>query len=220
MRVYLLSHVLREEDPVYPGTPPLRLEQVRSIARGDTSNSWRMSSGNHVGTHVDAPNHFDDSGPKVEDLLAEDLVIGRGLVLDVPKEPGGVIGVEDLRPHERLIGECGMLMVRTGLQVYRRSEPSRYSGEGVSLHPEAASYIAGFGNVRAFGIDAISISSPLRREMGREAHRRLLVSRRFLIVEDMDLAGKPESYDLVVVAPLRVERVDGAPCTVIGIRFD
>lgn len=220
MRVYLLSHVLREEDPLYPGTPPLRLEQVRSIARGDSSNSWRLSTGNHVGTHVDAPKHFDDSGLRVEDLGAEDLVIERGVVLDVPKEPGGVIGVEDLRPHERLIGACGMLMVRTGLQAYRRSDPPRYSGEGISLHPDAASYLAGFGNLRALGIDAISISSPLRREMGREAHRRLLVSRRFLIVEDMDLEVKPESYDLVVIAPLRVERIDGAPCTVIGIRFD
>ncbi|MCS7095196.1 MAG: cyclase family protein [Thaumarchaeota archaeon] len=220
MRVYLLSHVLKEDDPVYPGTTPLRLEQVRSISRGDTSNSWRMSMGNHVGTHVDAPNHFDDTGLKVEDLRVEDLVIESGLVVEVPKAPGGSIEVEDLRAHESRIERCGMLMIRTGLQAYRWGYPSLYSGEGVSLHPDAASYVAAFSNLKALGIDAVSISSPLRRELGRAAHRRLLVSRRFLIVEDMDLAGKPISYDYVILAPLRAEKIDGAPCTVFGIKLD
>jgi arylformamidase len=54
------------------------------------------------------------------------------------------------------------------------------------------------------------------REVGREAHRLLLRGRSFLIVEDMDLLGKPASYRRVFIAPLMVEEVDSAPCTVLA----
>ncbi|MDJ0274320.1 MAG: cyclase family protein [Nitrososphaerota archaeon] len=216
-RVFRLSHVTRIGDPVYPGNEGPVLEQVRSIARGDSSNAWRLSLTNHIGTHVDAPNHFDDAGPRISEFGPEELTFRGVRVLDVPKSPGEVIAPEDLRGYGEELRTSEAVLIRTGLQRHRSRDPETYANVGISLSVEAARLIASFGNLRAIGIDAISISSPLRREMGREAHRVLLRGRRFLIVEDMDLEGKPERYDLMLVAPLAIDLIDSAPCTVYGL---
>ncbi len=219
-RVFRLSHVTRVGDPVYPGNDGPKLEQLRSIARGDSSNSWRLAFTNHIGTHVDAPNHFDESGPRISEFGPEELVFRDVRVIDVPKSPGDAVTAEDLAQHEHLLKSSEALLIRTGVQRFRTEAPDLYAGVGLSLSVEAARLIASYVNLRAFGIDAISISSPQRREVGREAHRVLLKGRRFLIVEDMDLQGKPERYDLLLVAPLMIEQIDSAPCTVYGIIFD
>ncbi len=219
-RVYRLSHVTKAGDPVYPGNEWPRLEQLRSIARGDSSNMWRLTFTNHIGTHVDAPNHFDESGPAISEFGPEELVFREVRLVDVPKSPGEIVTAEDLERHERVLRSSEALLIRTGIQRFRAQSPEIYSGVGISLSVEAAELIASYPNLRAIGIDAISISSPQRREIGRGAHRVLLRGRRFLIVEDMDLQGKPERYDLLLIAPLMIEQIDSAPCTVYGIIFD
>ncbi len=219
-RVYRLSHVTKAGDPVYPGNEGPRLEQLRSIARGDSSNMWRLTFTNHIGTHVDAPNHFDESGPAISEFGPEELVFREVRLVDVPKSPGEIVTAEDIERHERVLRSSEALLIRTGIQRFRAESPEIYSGVGISLSVEAARLIASYPNLRAIGIDAISISSPQRREIGREAHRVLLRGRRFLIVEDMDLQGKPERYDLLLIAPLMIEQIDSAPSTVYGIIFD
>jgi len=70
------------------------------------------------------------------------------------------------------------------------------------------------------GIDWISISPYQDRELGREAHRVFLDQKGrnnpVLLIEDIDLSGNFKKLKEVWVSPLRVERVDSAPCTVIG----
>ena len=219
-RVYRLSHVTKVGDPVYPGNEGPRLEQLRSIALGDSSNMWRLAFTNHIGTHVDAPNHFDAAGPTISEFGPEELAFRDVRVIEVPKSPGDVVTVEDIERHEQVLRTSEAVLIRTGMQRFRTESPEVYSGVGISLSVEAAKLIASHPNLRAIGIDAISISSPQRREIGREAHRVLLRGRRFLIVEDMDLQGKPERYDLLLIAPLMIEQIDSAPCTVYGIIFD
>jgi len=71
------------------------------------------------------------------------------------------------------------------------------------------------------GVDAISISSPDHREVGREAHRILLGPHHsgreaVRLIEDMDLAALHGSPNRVWVAPLRMLGGDGAPVTVFA----
>ena len=42
----------------WPGDPPVVIERVRDMDKGDTVNLSRMTMGVHSGTHVDAPVHF------------------------------------------------------------------------------------------------------------------------------------------------------------------
>ncbi len=218
MRFVLLSHRIGQRTPLYPGTPPIELKQYRSIERGDSSNLWVIGMANHTGTHVDAPNHFYREGRRIYEYTLDELVFPDSCLIDVPKEPGGEVSAEDLKPHISLIKRCSLLLIRTGLQAYRETDAEAYSSQGILFSPSAAKFLRMEApHLRGLGIDAISISTPLRRQEGRESHKILLSDNRFLILEDMDLSGKPTIYRYVIVAPLLLEEVDSAPCTVIGI---
>ena len=59
MRLIDLTHPIDSTTAVYPGDPPLVLVQNRWLAR-DHYNAYTVSSGMHVGTHVDLPLHMQD----------------------------------------------------------------------------------------------------------------------------------------------------------------
>ncbi|MEM4495053.1 MAG: cyclase family protein [Candidatus Caldarchaeum sp.] len=215
MWIYL-SHVLTRYSPCYDDGPRPEFTPDKQIAKGDSSNTFFIKLLNHIGTHVDAPYHFDPHGRKISSYKAEELVFEKPLLIDVDKEVGELITASDLERHGKPLQHSDLLLIRTGFQRYREKDPEAYMKRGPCLSAEAASFLRQFINLRALGVDMISISSPMRREEGREAHRRLLVGRSFLIIEDMDLIGKPNVFKRVVVAPLIVDEVDSAPCTVLA----
>lgn len=75
-------------------------------------------------------------------------------------------------------------------------------------------------SIRAVGIDWISASSFIHRKEGRAAHRAFLNPEGegdpVLLVEDMNLFADLTRMSRVLVAPLIVEGIDSAPCTVVG----
>lgn len=218
MRLVLLSHRLGRRTPLYPGTPPIQLTHYRSIERGDSSNLWVITMANHAGTHIDAPNHFYRDGRKISDYRLEELVFENVQIIDIPKQPGGEVSAEDLEPYSEILKSSSLILIRTGLQAYRDTDPEAYASKGLLFSPSAAKFLKDLSpNLRGLGIDAISVSTPLRRSEGRESHRILLSDNRFLIIEDMDLAGKPDRYRYVILAPLFIDEVDSAPCVVIGV---
>src|SRR5690606_5014280 len=54
--------------PTYPGNTAYRLEPIKRIRDGGTSNLSTIHCSAHCGTHVDAPRHFLDRGSGVETL--------------------------------------------------------------------------------------------------------------------------------------------------------
>jgi len=213
----LLSHKLSPNTPCYADGPRLEITPYKQISRGDSSNSFFLKLFNHLGTHVDAPYHFDPNGRKIASYTSQELVFTKPSILDVEKKAGELIEVEDLKDYEKILRESDLVLIRTGFQRFRDTSPYDYMMNGPCLSPSAAEFLTSFKGLRALGVDIISISSPLMRELGRESHRKLLVGRDFLIIEDMDLMGKPRNLRMVVVAPLFVEQVDSAPCTVLAL---
>ena len=60
-----LSHPLADGDEAYPGDPGVAYRTVHTTGE----NGYHVSlieMGSHVGTHLDAPRHIDDSGRTVE----------------------------------------------------------------------------------------------------------------------------------------------------------
>lgn len=138
-------------------------------------------------------------------------------MVDIPKGVGELITADELRSLYGEIRDADLLMIRTGFQRFRESDVETFSRRGPCLSDGAARYIVEeLPKLRAVGVDAISISSPMRREEGRAAHRTLLVGRDFLIIEDMDLMDKPSNIRRVFVMPLLIEGVDSAPCMVLA----
>jgi len=77
-----LTQELTENIPLYPGPPGLKLENLATLEKnGFFSN--KLTMGEHIGTHVDAPAHF-VPGPTMEQIPAKDLIAPL-VVVDVRK---------------------------------------------------------------------------------------------------------------------------------------
>ncbi len=215
-----LSHRLSVNTPLPIGVPPVNITQHSSIDRGDGSNLFVLHFSNHTGTHIDAPWHFVPSGLRITDFALEEFVFNRPLCLDVPLGGGQMFEAKHLWPHAGRIGECDLLLLRTGYTRMRRSDPERYALFSPGMSAEGAGYLAeNFPQLKALGLDTISLAAMQHLEEGLEAHRILLRGerRRFLIIEDMNLDGDLSHLRQVMAVPLFVEGVDSAPCTVMGV---
>jgi arylformamidase len=218
-RLVLLSYHLDETSPLAPGTPAMSRTARSSIAAGDVSNLVDIFCCNHSGTHVDAPRHFNDAGACVTDFDINELRFRRPLVLDLPPPDGLLVQPEHLMPHEAAIRGCDILLLRTGFGRLRRTDPERYRLHGPGFSEAAARYIArSFPQLKAIGLDTISLASMDHLDEGIRAHQVLLCgTRRFLIIEDMNLDLDLSGLTDVMVLPLMISGLDGSPCTVVGV---
>jgi kynurenine formamidase len=212
-----LSYPLDETTPAYGGGESFKSHTVRSMAQGDSCNTSYWSLPNHIGTHVDYPRHFVDAGLTGDDYQAEDFIFTQIGFVDLGQVPdAAVLGSDDICLDE-LCPAIDMLVVKTGFSS-KRNEPV-YWQRNPGFSPHLADHLRDkFPRLRIFGFDSISVSSFAHRDIGRTAHRAFLEHERpLLLLEDMDLSalGKNTSLTRVIVAPLRVNKADGSPCTVM-----
>lgn len=211
-----LSHAVSEDTPAYGGRFPFRRTVLRSIAKGDAANvqGWEFTS--HLGTHIDYPRHFDESGYTGDRDPASNMVFKRIVLVDYPASPGELIPPA---PLEAAVNEDPeLLLIRTGFEKFRNVDA--YWSNNPGIHPDTARMVREAANIRMVGMDFISVSSWQHREQGRETHRILLSgaggSSPVLPLEDMALSRLIEAPAEVLVAALRVTGSDGAPCTVLA----
>lgn len=77
-----ISQPLQNDIAEWPGDTPFTYEVAFVKADTGSVNIGKMTTSTHMGTHIDAPFHFDDNGKRVLDLPI-DLYIGRARVIDV-----------------------------------------------------------------------------------------------------------------------------------------
>lgn len=215
--IFWLSHPLSSETPAYGNGEKMRIEPITRIANGDTANSSRFILPNHLGTHVDAPRHFFDSGPSLTDYPPEFWIFENPLLVDVPVEDGYLIGPMDV--EKAISNETDILLLRTGYEKYRGTD--RYWEHNPGLSPELAAWLRkNFPTLRMVGMDLISVTSRHHRITGRAAHRAFLdpglPGNSVLLIEDMALKHVNVSLKRLIIAPLRVNQVDSGSCTVFG----
>lgn len=224
-KILRLSYILSETMPLYPGTPGTELSPVKSKERGDSCNTSRIVISNHAGTHIDGPAHFETSGRTISDYDPNSLVFESISIADCRKEAGTPILPRDVEGY--LYDNTDLLLIRTGFGKYRNAVTGSHDGDlycsrNPYLHLETALMLRERdSNVRAIGVDCISISSLANRDMGRRAHEALLSTGKYrnnpiLIIEDMLIPDDLTRVDEIIVVPLYCQGIDSAPCTVLG----
>jgi len=211
-RIVLLSHIINEETPFYGGKRYIRLEQAKSINKGDSCNMMKWSISNHIGTHVDAPLHFIKGGSSITDFEPANWFFENVLLVKVHKVSAGcVLKAEDMGNIEN----CELLLIKTDFEKYRNE--CIYWKDSPGLHPELAEWFKKKSpSIRAVGVDFISISNLGNRNLGREAHKEFL-GKDIMLIEDMRLSPLDRPPKRVIVSPLLVEKADAAPCTIFGM---
>jgi arylformamidase len=220
-RFVRLSYDIRPDGPGWPGNPPYRWQQLSSIASGDDANVGLISLCNHFGSHLDAPNHFNDEGRKVAEVPLDRFVYERPRLVDVPKTDRELITRAELEVHEAAVREADLLLIRTGWSRTRAPQPERYAAEGPGVSPEACEYLIAQPELKAIALDTVSLAAyRLIHPEGVVAHQILCGvgrgDRYVIIIEDVDLSEYPLDARRVYAIPLFPALADSSPCTVFA----
>lgn len=212
----LLSYHISVDAYSYGGEKPFNIRKIRSISKGDSCNTFMMDMPNHVGTHIDCPNHFFNSGKRLSQYKFQDFVFYNPVVLDCPKKKNELVTIDDIERNQKKLKGKDILFLRTGF--YRFRADLKYARENPGIDPEVALFIRKrLSNIRCIGIDTISVSPYADRKLGRRTHKIFLQgSRPVPIIEDMDLSSNLKSIKSVFVVPLFIKGVDSGPCTVVA----
>jgi kynurenine formamidase len=214
-----LSWPLSGETPGYGGSVDLEISPVNSIADGKTSNTKRYEMSNHIGTHIDAPNHFFENGKTIDSYPAEFWIFNKPFVLEVPCETGRWIEWKD--GFDSVPRKTDLLLVKSGY-CQRRNEKI-YWENNPGLAPEVGEKLRkDMPSIRAVAMDFISVSRWQDRETGRKSHRTFLDSegngKPILLIEDADMRNIDGSIPVrrVTALPLIATGADGSPCTIVA----
>jgi kynurenine formamidase len=222
-RFRLLSYPLNANAPVWPGNPPAALTKPFSaIARGDDANTTVLTLFSHSGTHLDAPNHFNDDGPPAAALPVDAFIFFHPLVIEVPKVADEMVELADLTPHAAALADADLLFLRTGWAAQRVANSTLYVEHNPMVHPEAARYLLEqFPKLRGLAIDAPSVGAPSKYSETVETHRLLTGAvkgdgRFIIILEDLRIDSDLGAAERIYAWPLFIEESDGSPCTIVA----
>jgi arylformamidase len=191
----------------YPGDPTLEQTQIRAIKRGDAANLTHLSMGAHTGTHVDAPAHFIDGAPTL-DQVPLDRMVGPAHVLDLRGLAG--IDAKALRRHEIPAGDIVLFLTDNS---ERWAKPG-FQKDFTYVTRDAAEYLLE-RKVKTIGMDYLSIEQFGSKTF--EVHK-LLLGAGIFIIEGLDLREIAAGPYLLSCLPLKLEGVDGAPARAVLMR--
>jgi arylformamidase len=190
--------------PVFPGNTPFRLEPLKRIAQGGSSNVSTLHLSAHTGTHVDAPVHYIDGAPGAEALPLE-LLCGRTRVVEVRGRHGitaADLGAVDLSEDVRL------LIKTRNSQLWGSPE---FHADYVGVTEAAARYLVERG-VKVLGVDYLSVEE--FRKPGAPAHH-VLLGAGTIVIEGLNLLEVDPGHYEMFCLPLPIAGADGAPARVV-----
>ncbi len=223
-----LSWPLNRQSAYWPGEQyrPFELHTIATLEK-DGVLSKAFSSPEHLGTHLDAPNHFEAGKPSVDQIPARDL-FGPGVVIDVSGPASAdadyLVSLADVKKFEADHGPIpsgAIVLANTGWARFWK-QPERYQGRDVrdQLHfpgfaPEAVEFLINERSVRGVGLDTLSVDHGLSRDF--PVHHLLGKAERFGLENLAQLDKLPATGFYVFVAPIKIETGSGGPARVFAI---
>ena len=217
-----LTHPLHPDIPYWPGAGygPFRYEQINVFERdGKAAGLFEMPE--HMGTHVDAPNHFVASPTSVDLLPLSDL-LRPAVVFDITSrattDAGALLEAEDVLEWERrngLIPRGAVALVRSGWsQRWADPESFRHGMCFPAISPDAARLLTEGRGVVGVGVDTLSADNGLADNS--PCHRLVHGAGAYILENLSNLEQLPERGAFVLFAPLPITGGTGAPARVIA----
>jgi HAD superfamily hydrolase (TIGR01549 family) len=183
-----LSHTLHNDLNCYNNEKNISIKPYKN-------NEVEITLRGHCGTHVDFPLHVIEGGKTLKNYNADGFIFKNVSVTPFPE-------MTDIPK------DTDFIILKTG-------QP-RDVLNNIGLDEKTAKYLVeNFPNLRAVGIDSVSINAYNNKEEGRKAHK-ILLGAGILIVEDMYLRALDKPVQKLILAPLQVENADGVPVTVMA----
>lgn len=213
-----LSFPLNINDPRPPAIPAPELSPLLTIEKdGAAVQILRVAS--HTGTHVDAPRHVVSDGLSLSAFTPDEFLFTKPAVVNLSMDDTGIVTPEDLSPWKPVIRDADIILCRFGRGDIRRTDPVRFSTRCPGFGTAAATWLREKCRpLRAIGMDVPSLACIASLEETMAAHEILLggAGRRFLVIEDMNLAPDLTGLYAIRICPWLVTDMDSGPCSVIG----
>jgi len=206
MDIHDISLPLSNDLPSWPGDPRPRIKRIHKISEGDDSNVTHLSMTAHTGTHIDAPDHFLDSGETL-DQIPLGLFIGPAQVVELPS---GRDITADMIQEADIPAYTKRILFKTRNSQLWQQGVKEFQKDFMALDEKAAEYLVS-RDVEVVGVDYLSVA-PFRAP---KATHQILLEGKVLIIEGLDLSGiEPGQYTLYCL-PLNIPEAEGAPARVL-----
>jgi arylformamidase len=210
-----LSYNLDDDTPFFIGLPAAEIIVHASIppehppGTPGAGNISSLKTNLHVGTHMDAPFHFYQRGPTIDQTNLE-RCIGAALLIDLThKQANEEITARDLAPYRTKLLATNKVILHTGWA--KQWKQANYFDGFPVIGVDAAQLLVECG-VDLVGVDTPSVDNP-----PYSTHFALL-GHQLLIVENLtnlDQIGQ-EHFQLIAL-PLKITGRDASPVRVVAL---
>lgn len=226
-----LSHSFDDDTIYWPTSPSMFVKTT--ISHGHTSggyfySAYEVSTPEHGGTHMDAPNHFAEDGAAT-DAVPLSRLMAPGVVVDMSEaaaaDRDALLTVEHIEAFESTHGAISpgsIVLVRTGWEDYwpdaklylgddSRGDASNLHFPGIS---EAAAHALVERSIAAVGIDTASLDhGPSRAFL---AHRVLAGADIPGFENVTNLRAVPSTGAEIIALPMKIAGGSGGPLRIVA----
>ncbi len=213
-------------------TAPFEVEEISRYDERGPAWYWNnFRTGEHTGTHFDAPNHWvtgrdndDVASVPAANLLAPAIVLD---VADrVAQDPDFLIEVEHLRQFEAEHGplpEGGWLLCRTGWSSRVTQEDMLNNDENgphsPGLSAECARWVAEESPLRGMGVETVGTDAGAAPSFDPmfPCHAYLMGNDKYGLTQLQNLDRLPPTGAVVIASPLKIVGGSGSPARVLAL---
>jgi arylformamidase len=196
--------MLNSDVAEWPSDTPFQFHVNLTKQQSGSVNVGQITTSTHIGTHIDAPYHFDDQGEKVHELPLENYIV-EAIVIDVSGQD--VISRASIQGVDTAAAKA--VLFRTNAWHNRNVFPEEIPGFEV----EVVEWMVENGIV-LFGVDLPSVDAITSKDL--PMHHALGTAGRY-ILEGLVLDEIAEGTYKLIALPLKIEGADGSPVRAVLI---
>jgi kynurenine formamidase len=220
--------ILNLPDP-FGQTWPFALTEISRYDERGPAWYWNnISTGEHTGTHFDAPIHWitgrdaaDVSQVPAQRLIAPAVVLDRSA--DAAKDPDFLLEVDHVKAWESEHGplpQGGWLLYRTGWDS-RGEDADAFLNQGRTpgISIECARWLAEEAPIQGVGVETVGTDAGAAHSFDPPfpCHSFLLGRDKYGLTQLRNLDRLPPTGAVVVAGPLPIVNGSGSPCRVLAL---
>jgi kynurenine formamidase len=223
-----LTHTLSADFPFIPVktlTYPFELIPMATLKdNGVQANSWRIHE--HLGTHIDAPNHFIENKNAVDEIALSDLIVPV-VVIDIEAKAAtnsdAELTVEDILEFE---SEFGIVPDHACVMMYSGWEKHLKDSLFVGLDKNQVKHYPGFSNdairfliekrnIAGIGVDVLSFDPGV--DENYTGHKTLFNAGKWGVECVANLNKIPKTGATIIVGAPKVKNATGGFSRIIAV---
>lgn len=239
VEIYDLTAPLSDRTPVLQLPPPFSNTQAFSLTEishyDDRGPAWYwndIATGEHVGTHFDAPVHWvtgrqglDVSQVPPRQLVAPAAVLDKSA--ECATDPDFLLEVEhvqDWQAEHGALPDGGWLLFRTGWDARSHEQEAFLNADETGPHTpgisaECARWLAEETAILGFGTETVGTDAGAAHSFDPPfpCHAHFLGAGKYGLTQLQNLAALPATGALLVTAPLPIVGGSGSPARVLAL---